>query len=45
MIDFLSNTFVALMYLAGVIGLVIVICYMILLALGFMYWDEDEDER
>lgn len=44
MTDFLSNTFMALLYLAGVVGLVIVICYMILLALGFMYGEED-DER
>ena len=44
MINILSNTFTALLYFAGVVGLVIVIIYMLLLAIGFVY-GEDDDPR
>lgn len=42
MINVLSNIFTALLYTAGVIGLVIVIVYMLLLAVGFVYGDDDD---
>lgn len=42
MINILSNTFTALLYFAGVLGLVVVITYMLLLAIGFVYGGDDE---
>lgn len=38
----LANLFLAMLYVAGIVGLFIVLCYMVLLAIGFMGGGEDE---